>query len=1017
MTPRRMKGSGSAARCFRDGAVVALVLSCGLAWAANVVPAAKFHVQQPSQAMAESLRQIARQTGASVLFDPSKVNGKTAKAVNGTLTAAEAIAEALDGSGLEAVLMEDGSIVIRAAPSTAPTPASAPRHNGAPGGGHEPVAASGDADAIAHSSISATGGVAVGVAVANDTGAMAMLDRIVVTGSRLKRIEAEGPAPVNVYSRKDIERSGQPTLERFLSSLNEASVSPGEGAFGATTGQGTVQLRGLPLGSTLVLLNGRRVQAVGSSDGDFFNLNLIPMAAIERIEIVPVGSSAVYGGDALAGVVNIILKKSMEGVALDAQLSGAKGTHGNGISLATGGQGDAGSFIVLGAYSRTTPLMMSERAFFADADYRRLGGVDARSRNCSPGTVTSTNGANLPGLTSNLAGIPANPDGKMLTAADFAASAGRANLCNSLASGNGTALVQAAEDFSLHASGERRLSADWSVFAETSFTKNRQGAQQSGLLLSNVLVPASNPYNPFGTAVRVTERLGPANGADSLYRETNFKRLLAGIRGNLGASWDFEASASMTRDDGARHLANVSANVPARTAALAATSPSAALNPFTSGAAASEAVLQSIWSDQLRENHGRRDQVSAFVRGSPFQLPAGSVDVIAGAEAARDHYQTLLPGDAITTARSSHAFYGEAHVPLLRSGERPGGEGTPATPAHELAALTLAARHDGYTDFGGATTYQAGLEFRPLKTFLLRGSLATSFKPPTLPETHLNPDTYDAAILGLVDPARGGEPLTSGQVLVTNNPDLHPEKGRAKSLGFVWEPATAAGTRLGMTAWQVRIDGLISLPWLQVTLDHEALFPGIITRGPSVGGVPGPVTKMLWTFVNYGRISTAGVDLEAAHSWQTSLGKWTLAASATRTNRYDVALTPDAPLEDRLGRRALDYWSPRWKGRIGLSVDRGDWNLGLTSRYLGAYQDLAPSTRGLGNYWRHDLAASFDLKRLGLRLPAAKQASLSVAIANITNRLPAYASGSPYYDVTQADWRGRYANLRLSVSW
>ena len=264
MTPRRMKGSGSAARCFRDGAVVALVLSCGLAWASGAAPAAKFHVQQPSQAMAESLREIARQTGASVLFDLFKVNGKTARAVSGTLTAAEAIAEALDGSGLESVLMDDGSIVIRSAPSAGASPASSPRHNGAPGGGTERTAMFDDGGVNQQGLISATPG-AVPVVPGTDEadGSGTTLERVVVTGSRLKRIEAEGPTPVNVYSRKDSERSGQPTLERFLSSLNEASVSPGEGALGAATGQGSVQLRGLPLGSTLVLLNGRRMQAVG----------------------------------------------------------------------------------------------------------------------------------------------------------------------------------------------------------------------------------------------------------------------------------------------------------------------------------------------------------------------------------------------------------------------------------------------------------------------------------------------------------------------------------------------------------------------------------------------------------------------------------------------------------------------------------------------------------------------------------------------------------------------------------
>ncbi len=1016
MTPRRTKGSGSAARYFRDGAVVALVLCCGLAWSAGPAPTAKFHFHQPTQELAELLREIMRQTGASVLFDLSTVNGKTARAVSGNLTVAEAIAHALEGSGLESIIMEDGSIAIRPATPAVTAPASAPRNGDARGADADRSAAAEDDGVSKHAYASVSGGPEVRM-VGSEPSEVGSLNRVVVTGSRLKRIERDGATPVNVYTGGDIKRSGQPTLQQFIASLNEASVSPGEGSYGATTGQGTVQLRGLPLGSTLVLLNGRRVEAVGSSDGNFFNLNLIPMAAVERVEIVPVGSSAVYGGDALAGVVNIILKKSMEGIALDAHLGGAKGTSGDGISLATGSRSDAGSFLVLGSYNRTTPLMMSERGFFTDGDYRRFGGVDARSRACSPGTITSTSGANLPGLNSSFAAMPSNPDGRSLTVADFAPTAGTANLCNSLASGNGRALVQAAEDFSLHASGERILSEDWSVFGEATFTKDQQGAQQGGLQLSNVLVPASNPYNPFGSAVRVTGRLGPSNGADSLYRETEFKRLLAGVRGNLGGGWDFEAAASVTRDDGTRHLANVTANMPALTAALAATSPAAALNPFTTGVAASDDVLHSIWSDDVRENHGRKDLVSAFVRGSPLELPTGHVDVLAGVEAAHEKYQTLQPGTDVGASRSTSAFYGEARVPLWRAEPTTGREGVANVPARELAAMTLAARHDKYSDFGNATTYQAGLEIRPSKTVLLRGSTATSFKPPTLPETHMSPDTYDAAILGLVDPARGGEAITSGQVLLANNSSLHPEKGRANSLGLVWEPATADGTRLGMTAWQVRIDGLISLPWLQVTLDNENLFPGLITRGPSAGGLPGPVTQMLWTYVNYGRINAAGADFEAGHSWAAIGGKWALTASATRTTRYDVTVTPDAPIEDRLGQRAADFWAPKWKGRIGLTFDQGGWSAGLTSRYLGAYSDTPPSNRSLGNYWLHDLAASFDLKRFGVSLPAVKQATLSVAIANIANRMPEYVSTLPYYDVTQADWRGRYANLRLSVTW
>ncbi|MBT9494775.1 MAG: TonB-dependent receptor, partial [Paucibacter sp.] len=838
------------------------------------------------------------------------------------------------------------------------------------------------------------------------------LGKVEITGSRLKRIDADGPAPVNVYTRADIYRSGQPTIERFLSSLNEASMSPGEGGSGQTNGQGSVQLRGLPLGSTLVLINGRRVQAVGSSSGNFFNLNLIPMAAVERIEIVPVGSSAVYGGDALAGVVNIILKKSIDGVVLDARGGTGSGISDGNVSLGTGGGDASGSFLLLGSYRKSTPLTMAERDFFKDADYRRFGGADARTRYCTPGTVSSTTAANLPGLTASFAAIPVVAPGQPLTVASFAATAGQANLCSSLANGNGSALVHGSETFALHGLAERRLTTDWSAFGELTLARDRLHAEQAGILLNNVLVPATNAHNPFGVPVRVSARLGLENGAEALERDTDFKRGLLGVRGDLWAGWELEATLSTTRDDGGSQLSNTTANVVARTAALAASTTAAALNPFSSGLAASEAVLRSIWSDSVRDSHGRKDQASAFVRGSVLDLPAGSVDVIAGGEAARDRYQTSTPGSFnVGGSRSNSAVYGELRAPLWRAAA------TDGRTAWEQAALTLAARRDHYSDFGSANTYQAGIEIRPTRTTLLRASSATSFKPPTLlqtnvSETHLTTDAY-----ALTDPARGNAPIVGGEVLRTRNPNLLPEKGRAQSVGAVWEPESAAGTRLGVTAWQVKIDGLISLLWPQTAVDNEALFPGFVTRAPAVGGVPGKVSQVLYAEVNFGHVDTAGVDMEIAHAWKAAGAKWTLSASATRTAKYDVAVAPGAPAEHRLGRRAPDYWAPKWKGRLFAGIDLGSWSAGVTSRYLGAYLDKAPSDRGLGDLWIHDLTATLNLKRLGLGVASVKEASLSVAIVNIADRQPEYVGTSPYYDITQADWRGRYASLRLAMSW
>jgi iron complex outermembrane receptor protein len=1007
MIRKLFQGAGLRGHHFRDSSVVALVLSCGLACAADAVHAARYHIDQPTQPLAESLRAIARQTGISVIFDPDKVGGRSAHAVSGQLTAEEAVAQALEGSDLVLTVMPDGPIVIRAersAPASAPQPSAPPvRPERAGESGAAPVAV-----LVQASSPTVTDSVRGNAAEAAE--GPTSLTRVEVTGSRLKRIDADGPTPVNVYSRADIERSGQPTLDRFLSGLNEVSMSSGEGGSSQANGQGTVQLRGLPLGSTLVLINGRRLQATGSSPGNFFDLSVIPMAAVERVEIVPVGSSAVYGGDALAGVVNIILKKQIDGVVLDARAGSARGIGDGSVALGTGGADEKGSFVVLASYRNASPLTMSERRYFSDGDYRRFGGVDSRTRFCTPGTVSSATAANLPGLNSTFAAIPSTGPGQPLTVASIAVTSGQANLCNSMANGNGSALIHGLETFGLHAAGERHLSEDWTAFGELTLTRERLHADQSGLLLNNVLVPATNPYNPFGVAVRVNARLGLENGAESLHRETDFKRALFGVRGDVAQGWELEATASSTRDDGLNTQSNTTANVAARTAALASSTPATALNPFTTGRAASDDVLRAIWPDSNRDGHGRKDQASVFVRGSALTLPTGSVDVIVGAETAHDSYLSAIRGgNSVGGSRSSSAAYGEARVPLWRAAD--------AGPARDLAALTLAARRDVYSDFGGADTYQAGLEFRPTRTSLLRASTATSFKPPTLLQTNVNDVSLTTDAYAIRDPQRGNALVSGGEVLRTTNPNLNPEKGRAMSLGAVWEPESAAGTRLGLTAWQVRINGLISLLWPQTAVDNESLFPGFVTRAPSVGGVPGAITRVLYSEVNFGKVDTAGVDMEIAHAWKAAGAKWTASASATRTSKYDVALAPGAPVTQRLNVRAVDYWAPRWKGRLQAAVEQGTWALSLTSRYLGAYRDMPPDGRALGNYWVHDLSASVDLKRLGLGIPAVKDARLSLAIANLADRQPEYVSTSPYYDVTQADWRGRYTTLRMSLGW
>jgi iron complex outermembrane recepter protein len=1001
---------------FRGNPVRIAVVTALLAWhalgtAAEPAPAARYQVDQPSQPLSESLRAIAKQTSSSVLFDPAAVSGRVSRPVSGQLSGAEAISRALEGTGLNSEVMKDGAIVVKpkGAPAAAPAAARTSTLSAA-----EPRAAVLLAQATGgtDSDVKTPASVVATATTDGRVGQAAATQRIEVTGSRIKKkVETETALPVNVYTKADIERSGQPTLSGFLNGLSEVSLSStSEGTLGGVfPGSSTVQLRGLPVGTTLVLLNGRRLQDSGlSALASVFNLNLIPLAAVERVEIVPTGSSAVYGGDALAGVVNIILKKSIEGFSLESRYGTASGTEDGGLSLATGGVFERGSFLLVGALSKKTPLNAGERELFRDADYRRFGGSDTRVLACTPGTVSSTTTASLPGLDSPVAGIPSVAPGQALTIADFTATSGQPNLCSLRAAGYGTALIYGEETTGVHAAVDYNIGGTWSAFAELTYSKTSQVGREQGFALSDVLVPASNPFNPFGVDVLVTSRLGPQNGTIGFGLDTKFHRALLGIRGQVTSGWEIEATVARAAEDNDARSFNFTEDFAAQAAALAASDPAGALNPFTSGRAASDQVLRGIWSSTLTKARGSRDLFNGFVRGSVADLPAGSVDVIAGVEVGRDKW---VSGAAFDLRRQTESFFAEARVPLLSSSSNQASKS-------ELAALTLAGRHDRYNDIGSANTYQVGLEVRPSRTLLLRATTATSFKPPTLFQQSPIPQAVPAEFFGLTDPLRGNAPLTTGEVIFNAQNALEPEEGKAKTLGVVWGPDRLPGLQASVAVWRIGLTNKIIQPGSpQFFLDNEALFPGLVERAPTVGGVIGEVTRVKYASVNFGNIDVAGVDIGLSYSFPTPVGKWSLSGNATRTGKYDVVLVPNAPKEDRVGQRSSEAWAPEWKGQLAVGFERGPWNIGVTGRYLGSYKDAGANPRDLGGIWYVDLSASADLKQLLTMGSTFKSARFTAGVVNAGNKLPEFVNAAPYYDTTQGDWRGRYLSARLSVAW
>src|SRR5688572_22023778 len=240
-------------------------------------------------------------------------------------------------------------------------------------------------------------GVAAGQSV--DETAGQSLERVIVTGTRLQSAAEQSAQKMRVYDRKRIQRSGQTTMADFLATVPEVSINSNESSFGATT----ARLRGAREGSTLILINGRRTQAVTADAAliGFFDLNTIPLAMVERIDVLPTGSSAIYGGEALAGVINIVLRSNFEGAEASVGYKSADDTDEHNYAAGVGWSGESTSVSLMATYSDRSPLSGSDRDITSSSDLRRFGGPNLGTPIFgSPATILATSG-NLPGLASS----------------------------------------------------------------------------------------------------------------------------------------------------------------------------------------------------------------------------------------------------------------------------------------------------------------------------------------------------------------------------------------------------------------------------------------------------------------------------------------------------------------------------------------------------------------------------------------------------------------------------------------
>lgn len=994
-------------RLFR-ATLLALACTASLAVAAQADVAKSLDI--PGGDLVAALSALAKQSGVELIYRADQLRGVRTKGVKGTLTAQDALAQLLKDSGFAMRRDASGAIVIVRGTNAAP-----PRPSGR--------GASKSADAGSE-----------------DKGKNRELETVVVVGSRLAAASpGESIVPVKMITREEIERSGASSIAQVLSYLPEVSVNNvGDTNIGvsAVTAGGTnginattVQLRGLPAGTTLVLINGRRAgESSAFVISGQFDLSSIPLSMVERIEVLPAGASAVYGGDGLGGVVNIVLRRGVSGLEARVRYASADGYDERIGSLFWGRTWSRGDLTASLTWRDNTRLTSAERSLTADKDYRRFGGYDYRTSVSNPGNVYSLAGCpsppnycfmpldgrgNLPGLNSPFAAVPGGQDGTGLTPADFVAGAGQLNKSSAE-----EAFFSPETTYSLAVNGNFHITETTEFFSELAYTRRDIPAQELAFGQSvgywqvpSAVMPASNPFNPFGVDVGVEYRFDHTG----LFRDFSqtYERATFGLRGQW-RRWEWEVAGWASRDRS--NLIGASGfDLEKFAAALASTDPATALNPLVGdgSAPASPEVMRSLLGDSTASVVGSDQRgFNGFIRGPLFSLPAGEVTGLVGAE-----YQKLsvllnpdsdypIGGDDV-----SRAVFGEFRVPIWKSR---GDDGL------ERMAFTGAFRRERSGRFDqDANSETLGLQFRPHENLMFRATYSTAFRPLVV-FTAVQPS--NSFPVPISDPHFGGAYVFPQYVIGGGVPEgLLPETSTSRTIGFVYTPA--ADWRLSVTRWDNRLRNRLTTVFGQYLVDNEESFPTRVVRDPNTG----VLVKVDARPINISATEMAGMDFSVDGLWHTRFGDFLPSLSATRTFKYREQVTPVTPVQDNLAVRRDTGWAPRWKivPRLGWDYNSRFYTT-LTGRYVSSYQDPEPLASGphagdlqtLGNFWLVDLNFDIDigpwLTPVWSRL---SETRLNVGVNNLTNRLPNFCNscGSAGYDASQYDIRGRYVYAELRV--
>jgi iron complex outermembrane receptor protein len=849
------------------------------------------------------------------------------------------------------------------------------------------------------------------------------LERVEVTGSSIKRLANEDALPVTMVKASEFTERGITSLADLMMTLPQSvSLAP------SNAGSGTnINLRGLGVNRTLVLLNGRRLANEAIADG-YANLDNIPMSALERTEVLNDGASSIYGSDAIGGVVNFITKRSYTGASITLQGTNPQRAGGGDeqrVNFILGaGDLDKDGWNIYGTMDahKRSRLAQADRAFLSSTDV-----LTALGRPPSLATGTFAFPANVVSSTSKISYNPYYATGCI---AAYTIQ-GAKNTCLLNPNEYNTALYGNGQT-TMFVKGTRKLSADHSLSFEytrgTEYIDSVRNPATSATIstvtpttAAAIITPASSKYYPGGSGgvpaiaalkgEALTVQYASPDLAGTRDNQVN-QRFVINDEGRFADTWDYKVGFNLGVSDRNVKLHQGIMDGVKLNAGIS----NGTINPFGTQDAAGQAYLDSITlgGDQiLRSAKSTFTGIDGTLTRELMQMDGGPVAMAIGVDlhqdTTRDDKRAIGTYAAPVAATPTYAASSREVVAAFIEFN---------IPVTKQLTLNLAARNDHYSDMGNTFNPKASFRYQPSSSLMFRGSASTGFRAPTLFDLYgyRVPGQNGTTSVAMDDPVLCPSPTPNisgtgkalaGQVasIVCNakqfkqtgaNPDLVPEHSRNWTLGVVLEPVKNA--TVSFDYWNISMTDMIAnLPENAYTND-PLKYLSLFVRNPD-----GSLAYIKNTTMNLGGQKAAGIDISANWSLPTAtMGKFNFGLDGTYLTQFDNQIDKGGPWASNIGQFGLasngttssfPILSFRWKHNLRVSWAYGDWFTQFTNAFNSTFQDQNLTTIAAAN--NHTIP-SYSLVNWVASYAGVKNFKFVVGINNLFDRMPPPTNHSAY---------------------